>query len=118
MRAACGRLRDHGMEDVRGPISPTLDYKGGFLLEGYGDHSNAHMVYNPPYYHRLIEGEGFVKDRDLCAWRMQDASEQKPGEGLPLLGGFAGLLEADAVIGALVNASKPLQTLNRIVGPG
>ena len=68
MRAACGWLRDRGMDEVYGPASPTLNDEAGFLVEGYGRPPVIMMAYNPPYYTRLVEGEGFEKVKDLYAW--------------------------------------------------
>jgi GNAT superfamily N-acetyltransferase len=67
-RAACGWLRDKGMTEVYGPASPTLNDEAGLLLEGYDSSPYIMMPYNPPYYHRLVEGEGFAKAKDLYAW--------------------------------------------------
>lgn len=68
MRAACGWLKDKGMEEVYGPASPTLNDEAGFLLEGYDSSPYIMMPYTPPYYHKLAEGEGFEKVKDLYAW--------------------------------------------------
>jgi GNAT superfamily N-acetyltransferase len=68
MRAACGWLRDKGMDEVYGPASPTLNDEAGFLIEGYGKSPVIMMPYNPPYYPTLIEGDGFEKVKDLYAW--------------------------------------------------
>lgn len=68
MRAACGWLRDKGMEEVYGPASPTLNDEAGFLIEGYGKSPVIMMPYNPPYYPTLIESYGFEKVKDLYAW--------------------------------------------------
>ncbi len=77
MRAACGWLRDRGMEEVMGPASPTLNDEAGFLIEGYDKSPVIMMPYNPPYYNDLIAGEGFEKVKDLYAWYLS-ASIQPP----------------------------------------
>ncbi|HEY3347501.1 MAG TPA: N-acetyltransferase [Nitrospirota bacterium] len=77
LSAACGWLTARGMEEVFGPASPTLNDEAGFLLEGHGMSPRLMMAYNPPYYHRLAEGAGFVKAKDLFAWWL-DASLPPP----------------------------------------
>lgn len=76
-RAACGWLKERGMTEVMGPASPTLNDEAGMLLEGYEMSPCIMMAYNPPYYHRLAEGEGFTKVKDLYAWHL-DASQEPP----------------------------------------
>ena len=73
MRAACGWLKDKGMEEVYGPASPTLNDEAGFLLEGYDSSPYIMMPYTPPYYHKLAEGEGFGKIKDLYAWYLSSS---------------------------------------------
>jgi len=93
MRAACGWLRDRGMENVLGPASLTPNGHAGLLLEEYGEVTDGMTAYNPPYYLRLVEGEGFIRDRELLAWRMPTAGpvENKPGGWSSLLGGLMSL---------------------------
>ncbi|MGA2192159.1 MAG: N-acetyltransferase [Nitrospirota bacterium] len=75
LRAACGWLRDRGMDEVYGPASPTLNDEAGFLLEGYDSSPYVMMPYNPPYYLDLVEKEGFSKVKDLYAWYLSAAGE-------------------------------------------
>ena len=72
-RAACGWLRERGMEEVYGPASPTMNDEAGFLIEGFNKSPYIMMPYNPPYYNTLAEGEGFTKVKDLFAWYLSSA---------------------------------------------
>ncbi len=75
LRAACGWLRDKGMDEVLGPASPTLNDEAGFLIEGFGSSPFIMMAYNPPYYPELVEGFGFEKVKDLYAWYLSAATD-------------------------------------------
>ena len=46
-----------------------MNVECGFLLEGYDRPPVVMMPYNPAYYHRLLEAQGFVKAKDLYAFR-------------------------------------------------
>jgi GNAT superfamily N-acetyltransferase len=57
-----------GIEAVRGPVNPSLNYEVGLLVEGFDEPPWFMMTYNKPYYARLIEGCGFRKAQDLYAF--------------------------------------------------
>ncbi len=57
-----------GIERLRGPTNPSLNYELGLLIEGFDSPPTFMMTYNPPYYARLIEGCGFRKAQDLYAY--------------------------------------------------
>ncbi|REK26473.1 MAG: N-acetyltransferase [Planctomycetota bacterium] len=61
-------LRERGMETVRGPVNPSLNYECGLLIDGFDESPCFMMTYNPPFYGRLIEGAGFQKCQDLFAY--------------------------------------------------
>ncbi|MGQ9503431.1 MAG: N-acetyltransferase [Thermogutta sp.] len=61
-------LVDRGIESLRGPTNPSLNYELGLLIEGFDTPPNFMMTYNPPYYQRLIESYGFHKTQDLYAY--------------------------------------------------
>ncbi len=61
-------LADHGLESMRGPTNPSLNYELGLLIEGFDTPPTFMMTYNPPYYQRLIESYGFRKTQDLYAY--------------------------------------------------
>lgn len=57
-----------GIEKLRGPVNPSLNYELGLLIEGFDSPPTFMMTYNPPYYQRLIEDYGFRKTQDLYAY--------------------------------------------------
>ena len=61
-------LRPKGIENLRGPINPSLNYELGLLIDGFDSPPTFMMTYNPPYYARLIEDYGFAKIQDLFAF--------------------------------------------------
>lgn len=68
LNAARDWLAERGMEAVRGPVNPSLNYDCGLLIEGFDTPPTFMMTYNPPYYARLIETYGFVKSQDMFAY--------------------------------------------------
>lgn len=66
--AACKYLKSEGMDFVRGPCNPSLNYELGTLVEGFDTPPTFMMTYNWPYYEKLILGFGFEKVQDLYAF--------------------------------------------------
>jgi GNAT superfamily N-acetyltransferase len=70
-------LREQGMTVVRGPVNPSMNYECGLLIEGFDSPPTFMMTYNPEYYARLIEEQGFEKSQDLYAfWGHVDMLEE------------------------------------------
>jgi hypothetical protein len=65
---ACRYLKSEGMDSVRGPCNPSLNYELGTLVEGFDTPPTFMMTYNWPYYEKLIKGFGFEKTQDLYAF--------------------------------------------------
>ncbi len=61
-------LKSEGMDDVRGPCNPSLNYELGTLVDGFDTPPTFMMTYNWPYYDKLIRGFGFEKTQDLYAY--------------------------------------------------
>lgn len=61
-------LLDRGMESMRGPVNPSLNYEIGLLIDGFDSPPTFMMTYNPPYYEALYEQYGFQKSQDLFAF--------------------------------------------------
>lgn len=57
-----------GIERMRGPTNPSMNYECGLLVEGFSEPATFMMTYNPPYYARLIEEYGFRKSQDMFAF--------------------------------------------------
>lgn len=66
--AAADDLRAHGMAEMRGPFSPSINAECGVLVEGFGRPPSLLMPYNPPSYPELIEQAGHRKHQDLLAY--------------------------------------------------
>ncbi len=75
--AARAWFREHGIEAVRGPVNPSLNYEIGMLTEGFDDPPWFMMTYNKSYYPRLMDQYGFRKAQDLVAfWGHLDMLEE------------------------------------------
>lgn len=57
-----------GMTFVRGPLNPSLNYEAGALIDGFDSSPGLMMPYNPSYYPRLIEANGFTKEKKLFSF--------------------------------------------------
>lgn len=66
--AAAEWLRQQGMQTVRGPANPSLNYECGLLVDGYHSPPTFMMTYNKPYYGKLVESWGFKKVQDMYAF--------------------------------------------------
>jgi len=65
---ALGWLREQGIKRTLGPVSPSMNYECGLLVEGFESSPYVMMTYNPPYYADLLEKAGFRKAKDLWAY--------------------------------------------------
>jgi GNAT superfamily N-acetyltransferase len=68
--AAKAWLKPHGMEAMRGPVSPSVNDEYGLLVDGFDKTPYVLMSYNPPYYATLIEKYGLAKVKDLYAYEV------------------------------------------------
>jgi 8-amino-7-oxononanoate synthase len=68
INAASAWLREQGMSEIRGPVSPSMNDEVGLLVDGFENSPMAMMPYNPSYYATLLERAGFQKANDLLAW--------------------------------------------------
>jgi GNAT superfamily N-acetyltransferase len=69
--SASAWLREQGMTEVRGPISPSMNDEVGLLVEGFDSPAVVQMPYNPSYYTTLLENAGFTKAKDMLAWMIE-----------------------------------------------
>ncbi|NTV79451.1 MAG: N-acetyltransferase, partial [Clostridiales bacterium] len=56
---------ERGIEAIRGPMNPSLNYECGLLVEGFEDAPWFMMTYNKPYYNDFVERFGLKKVKDL-----------------------------------------------------
>ncbi|HEX3724646.1 MAG TPA: GNAT family N-acetyltransferase, partial [Pirellulales bacterium] len=66
--AARAWLAAHGMQSMRGPCNPSLNYELGLLIEGFDSPPTFMMTYNKPYYAALFEHWGLRKTQDMYAF--------------------------------------------------
>jgi GNAT superfamily N-acetyltransferase len=66
--AARDWLAQRGMQSMRGPANPSLNYECGLLVEGFDSPPTFMMTYNKPYYARLLLDWGFEKSQDMFAF--------------------------------------------------
>jgi hypothetical protein len=71
-------VHQKGMTFLRGPLSPSMNYESGLLIEGFGFPPVVGMTYNPPYYLRLIEAGGYTKEKDLLAFLLDGGDYRLP----------------------------------------
>ena len=67
---ALGWAREKGMKRVLGPMNPTTNDECGLLVDAFDSAPVIMMTYNPRYYVKLVEAEGFRKAKDLLAFNM------------------------------------------------
>jgi GNAT superfamily N-acetyltransferase len=61
-------LRGRNCTLIRGPVNPSLNHTLGLLIDGFDSSPTFMMTYNPPYYEKLFEDNGFKKSQDLYAY--------------------------------------------------
>jgi hypothetical protein len=62
-------LRDKGMKRVNGPMSLTANQEIGLLIDGFEHPPVVDMGHSRSYQGALAERCGYVKEKDLYAWR-------------------------------------------------
>jgi hypothetical protein len=68
LQAGCQWLKEQGMTRVRGPIDLSTHNNCLFLVEGFETAPMLMMPYNPPYYPRFMEQDGWHKAKDAYAY--------------------------------------------------
>lgn len=71
-------LREHGMQSVRGPVSPSINDEVGLLIEGFELTPAMMMPYTKQYYPKLWEAAGYGKVKDLLAWQIDRSKSLTP----------------------------------------
>lgn len=80
--AAANWLMARGLTDLRGPMSPSIDYQAGLLVDGFDEPPSFLMPYNLPYYASLLADCDLAKSQDLFALA---CSRQEASAALPRL---------------------------------
>jgi len=68
--AAENWLREQGMTEIIGPLNPSTNDICALLVDGFDSPPRIMMPYNPPWYLNLLENGGYVKAKDLFAYRI------------------------------------------------
>ncbi|TVS08724.1 MAG: N-acetyltransferase [Planctomycetaceae bacterium] len=61
-------LKQRGMQSIRGPMNPSMNYECGLLVDGFDSMPTFMMTYNPPFYPRLIEATGLKQTQEMYAF--------------------------------------------------
>ena len=70
--SASGWLRQRGASRIQGPFSFSINDETGLLVDGFDTPPNMMMGHAAPYYGARVEQQGFVKVKDVIAYRYQD----------------------------------------------
>jgi hypothetical protein len=68
--AAESWLRAKGMETIQGPFNISINDECGLLVEGFDTPPSIMMGHARPYYATQVENCGYVKAKDIVAYRM------------------------------------------------
>lgn len=68
LQTAAEWLQSKGMTKMRGPMSLSINEEMGCLIEGFDTPPSVMMPHHRAYQHKLIEGAGFEKIKDVYAW--------------------------------------------------
>lgn len=69
--------KDHGMNEIHGPLYYNTLGKQGMLVEGFENLAPFNCIYNYPYYNDLVTALGYVKECDWLQYKM------KADQGVP-----------------------------------
>ena len=80
-------LKEKKMQMMLGPSNPSMNDEIGILIDAFDLSPAVKMVWNPPYYHALLENAGLKKAMDVFAWDMHedDATDRLKRMGLAIL---------------------------------
>ena len=71
-------LRQKGMLRVRGPFSLSINDECGLLVEGYDSPPPIMLGHALPYYGMRVEEQGYAKEQDLLAYRVDPELIHQP----------------------------------------
>lgn len=63
--------REHGMDEIHGPLYYNTMGKQGMLVEGYENIPPFNCLYNYPYYNDLLTALGFEKECDWIQYKLR-----------------------------------------------
>lgn len=71
-------LRKKGMLWARGPFSLSINDECGLLVDGFDSPPPIMLGHSLPYYGRRVEEQGYVKEQDLLAYRVDPRLAHQP----------------------------------------
>jgi len=72
-------LRGQNMRRVLGPFNLSINQECGLLVEGFDTPPSIMMGHGRRYYGPRLEEQGYGKEKDLLAYRVNVESDQPPG---------------------------------------
>lgn len=75
LEAAESWLRARGMKRINGPMSLSAAEEIGLLVDGFSHPPSLSMAHSRSYQGALVEAAGYVKEKDLYAWRYEKGTE-------------------------------------------
>jgi hypothetical protein len=79
LRTAADWLTHHGMQVMRGPMSPSSNSEYGFLADGFDEQPAFMMPYTQPYYLDLMAQCGLNPVKDVWAYRKSHSTPTPAG---------------------------------------
>ncbi len=68
IETASAWLRERGLDAIRGPVNPSLNYDCGLLIDGFDTPPTFMIPFNRNYYDKLLVAAGLVKVQDLFSY--------------------------------------------------
>ena len=62
-------LAGHGLNKMRGPLNPSLNYECGLLVDGFHSPPTFMMTYNRPYYVELFDAYGMETNQETVSYK-------------------------------------------------
>ncbi len=69
-QAAAQWLKGEGLLSMVGPLNLSFHHDVGLLVEGFDKAPGMNLTYNPRYYARLFETNGFARHKDLFSYEL------------------------------------------------
>jgi GNAT superfamily N-acetyltransferase len=104
--------KEKGLDKVIGPTNLTTNDTAGILVNGFDSSPMVQMTYNKPYYAKLLEANGFKKEMDLFAYKIDSSNVNK--KAIRLSNAFEQRLKKAGVTFRAINMKKFKSEVNNI----
>ncbi len=108
--AAATWVRRAGMQRLVGPVNLAFHHDCGLLIDGFDEPPAMMMAYNPRYYLRLFEANGFERLKDLYSYELE-ASQGLPDKIVRLA---ERVRRSDHINVRVLNTDHPEDDIRRI----